>query len=112
MPLIYFALNSAHLFDEIRESGADVLGVDWRTPLDRASARLGDRFALQGNLDPCVLLAAPETIEARTREVLDRAAKIPGHVFNLGHGILPGTPVEHAQALVRAVRAHGSRTGG
>jgi uroporphyrinogen decarboxylase len=104
VPRIYFALNSNHLFDEIRECGADVIGVDWRTPLDRASERLGDRFALQGNLDPCVLLSPPDVIAGRAREILDRASGLPGHVFNLGHGILPGTPVEHAQALVRVVQ--------
>jgi uroporphyrinogen decarboxylase len=105
-PLIYFALNSAHLYGEMRECGADVVGVDWRTPLDRASEELGRHFALQGNLDPCVLLAGPEVIAARAREVLDRGKGLPGHVFNLGHGILPETPVEHARALVRAVQDH------
>lgn len=104
VPRIYFALNSHHLFDEIRECGAEVIGVDWRTPLDRASERLDHRFALQGNLDPCVLLASPEVIADRARRVLEQASGLPGHVFNLGHGILPDTPVEHAQALVQAVQ--------
>jgi len=112
VPLVYFALNSAHLFEDIRDCGADVVGVDWRTPLDRASQLLGGRFALQGNLDPCVLLAAPEVIEERVRAILGRGKGLPGHIFNLGHGILPDTPVEHAQALVRAVRAHGARAAG
>jgi uroporphyrinogen decarboxylase len=103
-PRIYFALASAHLFDEIRECGAEVVGVDWRTPLDRASELLGDRFVLQGNLDPTLLLANPRVIEERARRVLREGAAAPGHVFNLGHGILPDTPVEHAQALVRVVQ--------
>ncbi len=103
-PLIYFALDSRHLMAEIRECGADVVGVDWRTPLDVASAALDHRFVLQGNLDPCVLFAPPETIRSRAREVLEAGRSAPGHIFNLGHGILPPPPVEHAQALVEAVR--------
>jgi uroporphyrinogen decarboxylase len=105
-PRIYFALGSAHLFDEMRECGADVIGVDWRTPLDRATERLGNRFVLQGNLDPAVLLGSPEIVEERARRVLSEGAAAPGHVFNLGHGILPDTPVENARALVRAVQQH------
>ncbi len=103
VPRIYFALNSAHLFEEIRECGADVVGVDWRTPLSDAARRLGPEFALQGNLDPCVLLAPPATIAERARRIVEEGLAAPGHVFNLGHGILPETPVEHAQALVEAV---------
>jgi uroporphyrinogen decarboxylase len=103
VPRIYFALNSNHLYDEVRESGADVLGVDWRTPLDRAGERLGPDYALQGNLDPCVLLGSAETVKQHARRVLERAAGLPGHIFNLGHGILPNTPVENALTLVRTV---------
>ena len=106
-PRIYFALNSAHLLEEIRECGADAVGVDWRVGLDEASERLGHRYVVQGNLDPCVLLSSPEVIAERARRVLEQGAAAPGHVFNLGHGIHPGTPVEHAQALVEAVRRHG-----
>lgn len=104
VPLIYFALDSRHLMGEIRDCGADVVGVDWRTPLDEASRALDHRFVLQGNLDPCVLFASPGVIRDRARAVLDAGKAAPGHVFNLGHGILPGTPVEHAQALVETVR--------
>jgi uroporphyrinogen decarboxylase len=104
-PMIYFALNSSHLLPEIRECGADVVGVDWRTPLDEASAVLGHRFALQGNLDPTILLSTQATIERKAAEVLKRARELPGHVFNLGHGVLPGTPVENVQALVDLVRS-------
>jgi uroporphyrinogen decarboxylase len=104
VPLIYFALNSGHLLEEIRECGADVVGVDWRTPLDKASEALDHRFVLQGNLDPTVLLSSAGTIEHRTTEILERAAALPGHVFNLGHGVLPQTPVENMQALVEVVK--------
>jgi len=109
VPLIYFALNSAHLFGEIRDCGADVVGVDWRTELADAAATLGEGFALQGNLDPCLLLAPVESIERRAAEIVEQGRKLSGHVFNLGHGVLPETPVEHLQALVAAVRRHGAR---
>ena len=105
VPLIYFGLNAAHLYEDIRETGVDVVGVDWRTELHEASRRLGPAFAVQGNLDPAVLLTTPERIAAKAREVLASGASAPGHVFNLGHGILPETPVENAQALIHAVRA-------
>ncbi len=105
VPRIYFALDAGHLLDEIRDCGADVVGLDWRTPLSEGAKRLGPAFALQGNLDPCVLLASPEAIAERARRIVEEGAGAPGHVFNLGHGILPETPVEHAQALVQAVHA-------
>jgi uroporphyrinogen decarboxylase len=108
-PRIYFALHGAHLLEAIGECGADAVGVDWRVGLDEASRRLGHRFVLQGNLDPCALLGPPSVIVERAREVLECGAEAPGHVFNLGHGILPSTPVEHAQLLVDAVR--GARAG-
>jgi uroporphyrinogen decarboxylase len=105
-PTIYFAFNAGHLLEEVRHCGSDVVGLDWRTPLDRASKALGDRFVLQGNLDPTVLLSTPATIERRVAEVLEQAADIPGHIFNLGHGVLPETPVENMRALVEAVKNH------
>jgi uroporphyrinogen decarboxylase len=105
VPRIYFALDASHLLDEIRECGADVVGLDWRTPLAEGSRRLGPALALQGNLDPSVLLAPPPAIEERARRIVAEGSAAPGHVFNLGHGILPETPVEHAQALVDAVRS-------
>ena len=108
VPLIYFALNSAHLLEEIGGIAADVIGVDWRIGLEEASTRLGGRFVLQGNLDPCILLSRPEVIERRAREILEAGRCLPGHVFNLGHGVLPQTPVEHLQTLVRAVQRSGS----
>ena len=104
-------VNSAHLWEEIRECSADALGVDWRTGLDKAHGILGDRFALQGNLDPCVLLASPDTVEREARKVLERARKLPGHVFNLGHGILPPTPTENVQRLVETVQGYRGERG-
>jgi uroporphyrinogen decarboxylase len=104
VPRIYFALDGAHLFDEIRGCGADVLGVDWRTPLDVADARLGHAFALQGNLDPGVLLATPAAVRDAARRILESGRGLRGHVFNLGHGISPTTPVENVAALVELVQ--------
>jgi uroporphyrinogen decarboxylase len=105
VPVTYFALNSAHLLEEIREIRANVIGVDWRMTLAEASRRLEDRFVLQGNLDPCVLLSTPEEIARRAHAVLEDGAVAPGHIMNLGHGILPETPVEHARLLVEVVKA-------
>ena len=82
-------------------------GVDWRTRADRRPRRRAwsNAYALQGNLDPCTLLLAPvEVIERRAAEIIDQGRKLPGHIFNLGHGVLPETPVEHLQALVAAVK--------
>jgi len=104
--LIYFALNGAHLMRDVRECGADVIGVDWRVDLTQAYRELDRPVALQGNLDPCVLMARPEVIERRALEILRQAADLPGHIFNLGHGVLPTTPVENVEALVRIVQGH------
>jgi len=104
VPIIHFGTDTATLLEPMTEAGGDVIGVDWRIPLDEAWARVGDR-AIQGNLDPAVLLGPKPEIERRVREILRRAGKRPGHVFNLGHGILPGTPVENVKAVVDAVHA-------
>lgn len=104
VPLVYFAVDAAHLVEAVGDSGADVIGVDWRTSLAEASRRLDDRFVVQGNLDPCVLFATPEIVRERARRVVDEGRRARAHIFNLGHGILPETPVENAQALVAAVR--------
>jgi uroporphyrinogen decarboxylase len=109
VPRIYFALNAAHLFGVVGHCGADVYGVDWRSPLSVADAALGGGTVLQGNLDPTVLFAAPEVIDGRVRDVMVQAAGLRGHIFNLGHGILPETPVENVTALVESVRRHGAR---
>ncbi|MGD0992272.1 MAG: uroporphyrinogen decarboxylase [Gemmatimonadales bacterium] len=105
VPIIHFGTDTATLLEPMCEAGGDVIGVDWRIPLDEAWARIGDR-AIQGNLDPAVLLGPKAEIERRVRDVLRRAGKRPGHIFNLGHGILPGTPVESVKAVVDMV--HGA----
>jgi uroporphyrinogen decarboxylase len=105
-PIIYFANDGAHLHPDAAKLGADALGIDWRSPLDEVRARVGDGVTLQGNLDPCVLFAPVSEIERRAADVLRRAGK-RRHVFNLGHGILPPTPPEHAQALVEIVHRLG-----
>jgi uroporphyrinogen decarboxylase len=104
VPVIHFGTGTGHLLAVQREAGGHVIGVDWRTPLDHAARRVGDGVALQGNLDPTLLLAPRERLLRRVDDVLRRAAGRPGHVFNLGHGILPGTPVENVKAVVEHVR--------
>jgi uroporphyrinogen decarboxylase len=86
-----------------------VIGLDWRVELDRAWDRLGLGVGVQGNLDPVVLFAPIPEIELQTRRILEQAAGRPGHIFNLGHGILPHTPVDHVIALVDMVHAHSAR---
>jgi uroporphyrinogen decarboxylase len=108
VPLIHFGTGTGHLLALQREAGGDVIGVDWRTPLDEGWARIGFDRAVQGNLDPTLLFAPLERLLPRVDDVLRRAGSRPGHVFNLGHGILPGTPVENVKAVVERVRAwHG-----
>jgi uroporphyrinogen decarboxylase len=109
VPTIYFAPGGSTHLDRIAGVGADAIGVDWRIPLARAVTILGDRFAVQGNLDPGILLGSIATIEARTKAILEEGRAAKGHVMNLGHGILPETPVENAQAFVDAVRRFGRR---
>jgi len=104
VPVIYFALAAPHLIDLAAGSGADVLGVCWRVPLDQARRRLGRNVAIQGNLHPHALLAGPEVTRARALEVLESAGPEPGHILNLGHGILPSTPIASVEALVEVVR--------
>ncbi len=107
VPLINFATGNPALLPLLAAAGSDVVGVDWRVGLDAAWSEIGYDRAVQGNLDPCVLLAEPGEIRRRARQVLDQAAGRPGHIFNLGHGVLPQTPVEHAIALVDAVHELG-----
>jgi len=95
-----------HLIEAAASAGADVLGLCWRTPLDQAAARVGDGVALQGNLDPHVLFADPAAIRAEAHGVLDRMAGRAGHIMNLGHGIMPDTPIAGVEALVAAVHDH------
>ena len=108
VPIIYFANDAAALLGQAAEVGADGLGIDWRLPIDEARRIVGDGITLQGNLDPTVLFAPPATIEARAADVIRRAGG-KRHVFNLGHGILPEIPPEHAMALVEIVHRLGKR---
>lgn len=103
-PRIYFAPGAGHTLDQQRIVGADGYGIDWRRPIDEAWSELGD-VAVQGNVDPAVLLTDPDTIRAAVTDVLDRVGGRPGHVMNLGHGIDRHTPVEHVEAFVQAVRS-------
>jgi uroporphyrinogen decarboxylase len=109
-PVIYFGTDSATLLASMEETGADVIGLDWRIPLDEGWNRLGANVAVQGNLDPVLLFADWKTVQARAEEILRRAGGKPGHIFNLGHGILPETPVENVKALAQFAQQHsGSR---
>jgi uroporphyrinogen decarboxylase len=102
-PLIHFAPAAGHLFEDQLAIGADVLGVCWRTPIADARRRSAGRVAIQGNLDPHTLLASPEVVRARARQLLDAAGDAPGHIMNLGHGILPDTPIASVEALIETV---------
>ena len=103
VPLIHFTIGTGGYLHLIREAGGDVIGVDWRTELGEAWGRLGYDVGIQGNLDPSVLLGSSQTIEAYVRKILESAEDRPGHIFNLGHGVLPHTPVENAIFLVETV---------
>jgi uroporphyrinogen decarboxylase len=103
IPLIHFGTETATLLELMAGAGADVVGVDWRIPIDEAWTRIGHDRGIQGNLDPTVLFAPWKSVEREARDVLDRAGGRRGHVFNLGHGILPETPVENVERLVELV---------
>ena len=108
-PVIYFGTDTAALLVAMKETSADVIGLDWRIPLNEGWSRLGNG-AVQGNLDPVVLFSDWKQVRVRAQEILDRAEGQPGHIFNLGHGILPETPVENVKALAAYVREHGARS--
>jgi uroporphyrinogen decarboxylase len=108
VPIIYFVNGCAPYLDDYASSGADVLGVDWRVGIDEVRRRVGDGVALQGNLDPGALFATPGEIRARVADILERAGTV-GHIFNLGHGVLPETDPEHVRAMVTAVRELSAR---
>jgi uroporphyrinogen decarboxylase len=103
-PVIYFGTGNPALLPLFKKSGAQVIGIDWRIRLDDAWKTVGHDVAVQGNLDPVLLLSTPEIIRQRVAEVLSQAAGRPGHIFNLGHGVLKETPVDNAIALVEAVK--------
>ncbi len=104
VPVIYFGVETAGLLKQMAATGADVIGLDWRQPLDEGWRMVGHSRAVQGNLDPITLFAPLEVLEARVKEILRAAGGRPGHIFNVGHGIVPGTPVENVQAVARMVR--------
>ena len=104
VPIIYFGTDSATLLPAMKETGADVIGLDWRIPLDEGWARLDHKCAVQGNLDPVLLFADWKELKSRAEDILRRAAGRPGHIFNLGHGILPETPVDNVRNLARLVQ--------
>jgi uroporphyrinogen decarboxylase len=105
-PIIYFGTDSATLLPAMKETGAEVIGLDWRIPLDQGWRSLEFRGAVQGNLDPVLLFAGWKELQSRAQEILRRAGGRPGHIFNLGHGILPETPVENVKNLARFVQEH------
>src|SRR6202162_6114444 len=114
-PIIYFGTDSATLLPAMKETGAEVIGLDWRIPLDEGWQRLQHTAAVQGNLDPVLLFADWKELKSRAEDILLRAAGRPGHIFNLGHGILPETPVDNVKNLARfvqeySVAASGHRT--
>lgn len=104
VPVIHFGTGAAGFFKELHAAGGDVLGVDWRINIDTAWMDISYRSAVQGNLDPAVLFAPIPELKARVHELLKRTGTRPGHIFNLGHGILPETPVDHVRAVVQMVR--------
>jgi len=103
VPVIHFGTGTAALLELMREAGGDVIGLDWRVRLDEGWRRVGHDVAVMGNLDPVVLFAKQEVLREQAKRILDQAEGRPGHIFNLGHGILPETPVENVVALVEMV---------
>ncbi|MGQ0639785.1 MAG: uroporphyrinogen decarboxylase [Gemmatimonadaceae bacterium] len=100
VPMVHFGVNTAGLLDLMKNDGATIIGLDWRVSLDDAWERVGHHLGVQGNLDPAALCGPRHTLEQRARDVLERAASRPGHIFNLGHGLHPDTPVENVMHLV------------
>jgi uroporphyrinogen decarboxylase len=109
VPTIHFGVGTAHLLPAMAEAGGDAIGVDWRIGIDEAWDRIGHERAVQGNLDPAAVLARWPVLRFEVQDVLRRAALQPGHVFNLGHGVLPDTPVENLQRVVDLVHADTER---
>lgn len=106
VPAIHFGTNTGALLELMREAGGDVIGLDWRVDLAEAWERLGYDVAVQGNLDPIILFSSPDEIRKRAKAILHKAENRPGHIFNIGHGILPGIPEDHVTALVDAVHEY------
>lgn len=110
-PVIHFGTGTSGLLELLREAGGDVIGLDWRVRLDEGWQRIGHDVAVMGNLDPVTLFAKQDHLLAEAKKILDEAGGRPGHIFNLGHGILPETPVENVIALVDAVHEMSRRSG-
>jgi len=110
VPLIHFATSNSALLELMKRAGGDVIGVDWRVDIGEAWARMGYDVGIQGNLDPVVLLGSEGLIKKEVKRILDQVGGRPGHVFNLGHGILPNTPVENVAVLVEAVHEMSSKS--
>jgi uroporphyrinogen decarboxylase len=104
IPVIHFGTGASGFFRELHAAGGDVMGVDWRINIDQAWMDISYRSAIQGNLDPVALFAPLPELRAKVHELLKRTGTRPGHIFNLGHGILPGTPVQNVKAVVEMVR--------
>lgn len=109
-PMIHFGTNTTALLEEMASDGAPIIGVDWRVPLDVAWERIGHAKGIQGNLDPAALLGPAGNMKRKAAEVLDRAAGRAGHIFNLGHGVFPSTPLDNAMRLVDFVHEQSART--
>lgn len=109
VPLIHFATTSSTLLERMKQAGGEVIGVDWRVDLGEAWFRIGYDVAIQGNLDPVVLLGPVDLIKKEVKRILETAGGRPGHIFNLGHGILPNTPVENVAALVEMVHEYSEK---
>ena len=112
VPVIHFGTGTATLLELMREAGGDVIGLDWRVRLDEGWQRVGQDVAIMGNLDPVVLFAKQDVLRAQAKRILDQAEGRAGHIFNLGHGILPETPVENVIALVEMVHEMSHRSNG
>lgn len=109
VPIIYFVNDCAGILREVKNSGAHITGVDWRIDLADAIKKLGRKMVVQGNLDPCALFLPKEKLEDRVKDILWKGEAAKGHIFNLGHGILPQTPVENVISLVEAVHTYGRK---
>jgi uroporphyrinogen decarboxylase len=110
VPIIYFGTDTTALLTSMKQTGAEVIGLDWRIPLDEGWTRLGEDTAVQGNLDPVLLFADWKELKFQAEDILRRAGGRPGHIFNLGHGILPETPVENVKALTQLVQEYSAKS--